>query len=175
MARVCLYFMCEQARHRARASEQAPQAAGELAQDSVGHSNAAPSPQSFLPGFASGFLSKKSGCASLGACSSSPRRRARQASPPDVVARPRVSVADRTRGKKPRQGDRPRTQHTPHTTHISTTPSPYAPTPTPSLTDDRPSPPPPTPPPRHPSSSLTAASRSSSTTATHSVYLRGAR
>jgi hypothetical protein len=97
--------MCEHARHRGRAAEQPPHVAGEMAQDSVGHSNAAPSPQSFLSGFASGFLSKKSGCTSLGASSSSPRRRARQASPPDVVARPRVSVADRPRGKKPKQGD----------------------------------------------------------------------
>jgi hypothetical protein len=69
------------------------------------HSKAAPYAQSFLPGFASGFLSKKSGCTGLGASSSSPRRRERQASPPDVVARPRVSVADRPPGKNPRQGD----------------------------------------------------------------------
>jgi hypothetical protein len=105
MARLCLHFMCEQARHCARAAEQPPNAAGGMAQGSAGLSDAAPSPHSFLPGFASGFLGKKSGCTGLGASSSSPRRRARQASPPDVLARPQVSVADCPRGKKPRQGD----------------------------------------------------------------------
>jgi hypothetical protein len=75
MACVCLHFMCEQARHRARAAEQPPHAVPRRrrgsAQGSTGHSNSAPSPQPFLPGFAAGFPHEKAGCAGLGASSSS--------------------------------------------------------------------------------------------------------
>jgi hypothetical protein len=60
MARICM-FLCEQTRQCAR--EQSPHAFSVMAlQGPAGHSNAALSPQSYFPGFASGFLSRKFGC-----------------------------------------------------------------------------------------------------------------